>query len=167
MKPVVLLPPEIAEFVQSGLSITVASRDERLVPSIAKGVGCRIAPERDRVTVFVFAPGAERLRADIERCGRIAVTFSQPSTHRTVQVKGSDARVAPAAPTDLALVRRHLALFADDLRPLGWEAAFVTATFWHDDGELLAIGFTPECAFQQTPGPAAGRVLDAAGTAQR
>lgn len=164
MSPVVVLPPEVAGFMQSGLSITLASRDERLVSSIAKGVGCRVAPARTEVAVLAFAPGAEQLRRDVERCGRIAVTFSQPSTHRTVQVKGRDARVRTAAAADLALVRRHLALFADDLRTLGWGPAFVDAVFWHEGAELLAFEFAPECAFQQTPGPAAGSVLAAGET---
>ena len=167
MSPGVGLPAEVADFMQSGLSITLASRDERLVASIAKGVGCRIAPARDRVTVLAFAAGTERLRGDVERCGRIAVTFSQPSTHRTVQVKGSDARVRTAAAADLALVRRHLALFADDLRTLGWGPEFVDAAFWHEGAELLAFEFTPDCAFQQTPGPAAGHVLAVSGPAAR
>ena len=158
----VVLSSDVADFMQSGLSITLASRDARLVPSIAKGVGCRVAPALDHVSVLVFAGGAEQLRRDVETCACLAVTFSQPSTHRTVQVKGSDARVRPAAAADLALVRRHLALFADDLRTLGWGSDFVDAVFWHEGAALLAFEFTPTGAFQQTPGPAAGCALAAA-----
>ena len=153
------LPPEIAELVVSGVSITLASRDERLVPSIAKGVGCRVAAGRDRVTVLVMANGAEELLRDVARCGRVAVTFSRPTTNQTVQLKGRDAAAVPTLPADVALVRRHLALLAEDLRLLGWDAAFVEAVFWRDPGALQAIEFAPEHAFQQTPGPGAGRPI--------
>ncbi|MBL8289332.1 MAG: hypothetical protein JNL85_15240, partial [Rubrivivax sp.] len=59
MNAAIALPPEMASFIQGGVSITLAGRDERLVPSIAKGVGCHVSPARDAVSVFTFADTAE------------------------------------------------------------------------------------------------------------
>lgn len=159
MSDTVALPEEIAAFVQGGISMTLASRDERLVPSLAKGVGCRVSERRDAVTMLVFAEPAGRLLKDIAQCHQVAAVFSQPTTNRTLQIKGRDVRIAPAGPADLALVRRYLALFAEELRPLGWDATFVHGVFWHEGGGLTALHFTPEGAFQQTPGPGAGAAL--------
>src|SRR5688572_8540489 len=89
------LSEAVAAFVQSGLSITVASRDDRLVPSIAKAVGCHVSPDRSTVTVLMFANAAEAVCRDIARSGLIAVVLSRPSTHQTVQLKGDDARSVP------------------------------------------------------------------------
>ena len=161
MDSLAAVPPDVAAFAASGVSVTVASRDDRLVPSIAKGVACRVDAGGERVTVFVFASGAETLLHDVARSGRVALTLSRPSNHQTVQIKGRDARVESPQPQDYAFARRCLALFCDDLARLGWDARFVESAFWHEPGELLAVIFTPEHAFQQTPGPAAGRPLGA------
>lgn len=150
------LPAELAAFVQSGLSISVCGRDERLVPSLAKGVGCRVRPDGRELTVLLFADAAEAVARDIATNRLIAVVFSQPSSNRTVQLKGRDATPVPATPADVALVRRHLALFAAEIAPMGWDQRYVDALFWHDPAQLLAIRFTPEFAFAQTPGPNAG-----------
>lgn len=150
------LPAELAAFVQSGLSISVCGRDERLVPSLAKGVGCRVRTDGRELTVLLFSDAAEAVARDIATNRLIAVVFSQPSTNRTVQLKGRDATPVPATPADVALVRRHLALFATDIAPMGWDQRYVDTLFWHDPAQLLAIRFTPEFAFAQTPGPNAG-----------
>jgi hypothetical protein len=155
----IALPEDIATFIQSGISMTVASRDDRFVPSIAKGVGCRVSPGRDAVTVLVFANAAEALLRDVAHCGQLATVFSRPSTNRTLQIKGRDVTAAPAGPADVALARRHIALFAEELRLLGWSADYVHDVFWHDPVHLVALHFTPEGAFQQTPGPGAGAAL--------
>jgi len=153
------LPDEVSAFIQSGLSITVGSRDDRLIPSIAKGVGCRVENAGRQVTVLVFAEAAEAVMRDIAHNQQVAVVFTRPSTNRTVQLKGHDARPAPAGPPEAALVRRHLALFADDLRLLGWQPQYVNTLFLHDWSQLMAIRFTPHGAFAQTPGPGAGARL--------
>jgi hypothetical protein len=150
------LPAELAAFVQSGLSISVCGRDERLVPSLAKGAGCRVRPDGREVTVLLFSDAAEAVARDIATNRLIAVVFSQPSSNRTVQLKGRDATPVPATPADVALVRRHLALFAAEIAPMGWDQRYVDTLFWHDPAQLLAIRFTPEFAFAQTPGPNAG-----------
>ncbi len=159
MQSPVALPEDIAAFIQSGISISLASRDDRFVPSIAKGVGCRVSPGRDAVTVMVFANAAEALLRDVAHCGQLAVVFSRPSTNRTLQIKGRDVTTAPAGPADVALARRYIALFAEELRALGWSADYVHDIFWHDPVHLAALHFTPEGAFQQTPGPGAGAAM--------
>lgn len=154
-----ILDASVAAFIQSGLSITVASCGERLVPSIAKAVGCQVAPDRRAVTVLLFADHAETVCRDIARNGRIAVCFSRPSTHQTVQLKGSDAVPVPTTPQDIATARQNLDRFAHDLDPLGWKNDFVDALLWRDPADLVALRFSPEAAFAQTPGPAAGTAL--------
>jgi hypothetical protein len=57
------LPEDVAAFIQGGVSITVASRDERFVPSIAKAVGCRVGDDGTTVTVLMFAEAATRGKA--------------------------------------------------------------------------------------------------------
>ena len=159
MRATIELPEDIAAFIQSGVSMTLASRDDRFVPSIAKGVGCRVSPGRGSVTLLVFASAAEALLRDIAHGGPLAVVFSRPTTNQTLQIKGREVTGAPAGPADVALTRRYLALFAEELRRLGWSPDYVHDVFWHDPVDLVALHLVPEGAFQQTPGPGAGAAL--------
>lgn len=161
-----LLPDEVVDFIQGGVSMTVASRDERLVPSINKAVGCRVSPDRRQVTMLLFAEPAEVLARDIAQCRQAAVVFSQPSTNRTLQLKGRDVKPVPVQPADVALARRYIALFAAELGHLGWDQTYVEALFWHEPVHLIAFRFTPEGAFQQTPGPGAGAAMPLPGGAR-
>lgn len=162
LPPGPLLGESLAAFVESGLSITVASRSDRLVPSIAKAAGCRVSADRRTVTVLVFADLAETVLRDIAHSGQLAVCLSRPSTHETVQLKGRDARSALATPQDVAAARSSIDRLMDDLVPLGFDPRMLDGFFWHDPADLLAVSFTPEGAFAQTPGSQAGKALPAA-----
>ncbi|MCU0805104.1 MAG: hypothetical protein MUF79_08470 [Burkholderiales bacterium] len=156
-----VLDAEHAAFVQGGVTISVSSRDAGLRASISRGVGCRVSADRRRVTLFVAGTGAQKLLRDIAATKAIAVCFSQPSTHRTIQIKGSDARIAAAEPGDLAIIERQLEARIAELVPLGYAEPVVRAVFHADPGDVVTVAFTPDAAFAQTPGPNAGRRLAA------
>ena len=88
----------------------------------------------------------------------IAVVFSQPSTHRTIQLKGSDARVVKVTAADRAIAARHLRDWSEDLCRIGYTPEFANAVRGAAP-RLAAIAFTPSAAFQQTPGPGAGQPI--------
>lgn len=154
-----LLSEDVAGFIQSGLSITVAARGERLVPSIARAVACRVDEARREVTVLLFSDAAGPLLHDIAANGRIAVCFNQPSTHRTVQLKSGAARPVPASAQDLAVARASLDRFGIEIAQLGWSPAFADALCWREPSHLVGLRFLPEAGFVQTPGPSAGQAL--------
>jgi hypothetical protein len=153
------MSPQVAAFVQSGLSIAVAARGERLVPSIALAVGCRVDEARRELSVLLFADAAEAVRRDIACNGQVAVCFSRPSTSETIQLKGSNARSAVATATELAAARRCLDLLLDDLAAMRFDRRAIESTFWQDPADLIAIRFDVVGAFAQTPGPTAGAPL--------
>jgi hypothetical protein len=140
------------------MSVIVASRNAELVADVVRGCGCRVSRDRRQVTVLVDSDRASSLREDIAANGMIAVVFSQPSTHQTIQLKGIDARVVRVTAADRAAARRHLHDWSADLARIGFDAPFAAALHG-GTGELTAIRFTPTAAFQQTPGPGAGQPL--------
>jgi len=146
-----------AAFIQGPVSVIVASRNADLVADVVRGCGCRVSRDRRQVTVLVEPGRASTLLEDIAANGMIAVVFSQPSTHQTIQLKGTDARVVRITPADRATARRHLRVWSQDLARIGFDPSFSAAL--HGVGELAAIRFMPTAAFQQTPGPAAGQPL--------
>ena len=155
-----LTPPVLDEdhaaFIQSGVSVIVATRNAELVPDAVRGCGCRVSRDRRSVTVLVESLRTGSVIADIEANGMIAVVFSQPSTNRTIQLKGTDARVARVSPRDRDLVERHLAAWVDELTAIGYRPEFARAVHGGAPEAMVALVFTPTAAFQQTPGPGAG-----------
>ena len=152
------LDAELAAFIQGGVSVVVASRNAELVADVVRGCGCRVSRDRRSVTVLVEPNSAGTLLDDVAGNGAIAVVFSQPSTHRTIQLKGTDARLVAVTAADRAVAERHLGAWVDDLCRIGYTPAFADAVRGHPQ-RLVAIRFTPTAAFQQTPGPGAGQRL--------
>jgi hypothetical protein len=151
-----LLDADHAAFIQSGVSIVVASRDATNAPRVARALGCRVSADRRRVTVYLGAFQAAPLLAAIRAEGAIAVAFNLPSTHRAFQLKGTDAAAVPLDRSDLEHAQRYVDAFAADIGLLGYAAAYGRALLWFDPAELTGIAFTPAAAFEQTPGPRAG-----------
>lgn len=154
-----LLDESNAAFIEAGVSIVAASRDDALVPSIGRVSGCRVSGDRRAVSIFIPQSHAVQLVADVRASGRIAVVFSQPSTHRTLQLKADDARVRTPRPTEVAFVTHYVDAFAREIALLGHSADQARALFECRDDDLVAIDFTPNAAFEQTPGPKAGSPL--------
>jgi len=152
------LDADHAAFIQGGVSVIVASRNAQLVADVVRGCGCRVSRDRRQVTVLVEPSRAGTLLEDIAANGRIAVVFSQPSTHRTIQLKGSDASIVRVTPADRAVASRHLAAWKQELGSIGYTPDLAAAVRGAGD-RIAAIRFTPSAAFQQTPGPKAGQRL--------
>jgi len=154
-----VIDDEHARFVTGAVSISVGSRDAANVPNLTRAVGCRLSADRSRLHVLVSREQSATVLADVAGNGEIAVVFSQPSTHRTVQYKSRNAVVEAAETADHALVTRYRDAFVGELVPLGYsERAARTVVDCRLD-DIVAIGFTPEHAFNQTPGPQAGLPL--------
>ena len=115
-----MIDQELAAFMTRGVSILAASRGPENAPALARATGCRLSADRSRVTLLLARSQAGALLAAAEATGAIAVVFSQPSTHRTIQLKGADARVSEAAAGDEALAARYADAFAAEVCPLGY-----------------------------------------------
>jgi hypothetical protein len=153
---------DLATFLLSGISISPGSRSVALVPSVTRAVGARLSPDRSRVTVLVRPSQGEEFLADVRATGHIAVVFSEPSSHRTVQLKGEDALVEAPVPGDAAIAERHRAEFSKCLADLGYSPDLGRLLLEGAANDLAAVAFTVMAAFVQTPGPAAGQALSPA-----
>lgn len=154
-----VLDEEHATFIQGGVSVVVATRDADLVPDVVRGCGCRVSADRRRVTVLVEPDRAGTVLEDIRGNGMVAVVFSQPSTHRTIQLKGTDAKLTRVTAADQAIATRHHAAWVAELTSIGYTADFASVVHGRAQQGMVAIAFTPIAAFQQTPGPGAGERL--------
>lgn len=160
MNAPVLLSPEHIAMVDRGVSVIVASRDAALRPSIMRGVGSAISADGTQVTVFLRCSQSRQLMQDIEAGGGLAVVFSEPPTHRTLQLKARQASLRPASPTDQPQLAHYLASMQCELAQVGYGPEFAAAMLSAPLEDVVAVQFTPESAFDQTPGPRAGIPLD-------
>lgn len=154
-----MISSDLAVFLESGLSIHVATRNARLVPDAVRAMGVRVEPGGEAVTVFLPAATAAAARANLADNGRIAVVFSRPADHRTFQLKGRAESVAPASEADRAVVERYRTALVAGLGAAGVPPAITRRlTSW----PAHAVRFRVETIYVQTPGPGAGTPLVAA-----
>jgi hypothetical protein len=151
-----------APFLREGKSINVGSSDGDGQPSLVRALGARVSSEAGSLTLYLHRPQATRLLADIARHGRISAVFSDPPTHRTLQLKGGDAREVPTAPEDVVRALEYIESFSQVLAPLGFTAEFVRTVQTFEPEDLVTVTFSPTESFDQTPGPHAGQRLEGA-----
>ncbi len=159
MTDTALIDGELAAFLQSGVSVHAASRDAANVPCLVRGVGCRVSGDRRQLTIFLLAAQCGRLLRDLADNGAIAFVASQPSTHRTVQLKGSDAKVGVPQPGDERLAEGQREAFLRDLVGIGYDESLPRTLLGGDWADAVAVTFTPTAVFAQTPGPNAGTLI--------
>lgn len=162
-----LLSPDDVAFIGRGVSTLVASRDARLRPSVMRAMGSTVTADGRCVTVYLSRLQARQLLSDLASCARIAVTFSQPASHRTLQLKARDLRLRETTAQDQAVIAHYRAGMQVAVGEVGLGPSFVDAMLAADLDALVAVEFTPDEAFDQTPGPRAGHALGspaAAGT---
>lgn len=154
-----LLDEAQARFLTERVSILAASCNSACEPSVARAFGCRVAPDRRSITVFLSVAQSAALLSGV-RCGAaVAVVFSRPTTHQTLQLKGAEARIVSLEPGDRALMRDYGQSFRDEISALGFDDAFTSAILAAVEEEAVGLVFEPIAAFEQTPGPLAGQPL--------
>ena len=145
-----------------GVSVIVSSCSLDFVPSVMRAVGCEVSPRGDLITVFLNRPQSRQLLHDVASSGRVAVVFSEPFSHRTVQVKSERVRLREAREGDKPSLLRYLEAMQRELGRIGFGPEFAAAMLGHRFEDLTAIELQPSQAFDQAPGPRAGEPLRAA-----
>jgi hypothetical protein len=148
-----------AGFCESGVRIVAASRDAGNRPLLGLAVGCRVCADRCRVTLFLPRHRYPLLIDAIRRSGAIAASFSEPSSHKGIQLKGTNAALIPTENSDAQRMATYLDLLASDVERVGNSGRLVRAALHCPIEEVAAIAFTPLEAFAQTPGALAGNRL--------
>jgi hypothetical protein len=155
------LPADLVAMMARGVSVIVASRDAQLRPSLMRAVGSRVEADGREVTVYLSRPQSRQVLQDIAATGQIAVVFSEPSTHRSVQLKASRVEMRAASTQDEPVLAAYLASMEREVQQVGFPPPLTRAMLACRLEEVVALRFTPEQAFEQTPGPRAGTALGA------
>jgi len=146
---------ELAAFMQSGISVTMAVATRDLEPIAGSALACRIN-EAGVVRILLRKPANIRLLEVVEAGCPIAVTVSRPHDHRSIQIKAPKAGIAAVRPDDLPEIARQTAGMRDELIGCSFSPALSSAYVAYDPGDVIAIELNPDKIFVQTPGPGAG-----------
>ena len=145
----------LKDFIESDVATIVGSAESPERPQIAWGWAPRVAGE-GVVEVFLDAERAERTIANLHKNPRIAITMAQPVSYRSVQLKGDFRDVGPPSEADKAYVQQRREGFLSACVLVG-DPPEAIRNLWLDD--VVRIAFSVDQAFDQTPGPDAGKPL--------
>jgi hypothetical protein len=149
------ISPELAEFLESGISVLVGSRDARLIPESTRAFGARVEAGGKELTVFLPAATDGITLANVRDNGRLAVCFSAVD-HRSYQVKGRFVGVRDADEIDRRAIERYRAALAQHYGHVGMPPRL---TYRLQCLPAHAVRLAVETVFLQTPGPGAGGKL--------
>lgn len=142
-----LLDEEIAQFIQRGVSINVASASNGVFPSVSRALGCRISADRRKVVIFFSAECSALLLADLHNNGAIAAAFSMPTTHRTIQLKGRNVQFEPLQEGDYTIIAAYRQAFIAEIIAMGQREALAGSILPEHRADVVAVSFTPTAAF--------------------
>jgi hypothetical protein len=151
-------PPELREFLESGVSILLGTRSDRLLPDCCRIVGARLEADGSALTVFLPAATAERSIANLRDNGWAAVCFARAMDHRSVQIKGRMLTIRDADEEDRERIVRYRSALAEAWGVIGIPPR-ITLRMAHWPCHALTIRV--ESVFDQTPGPGAGDAFGA------
>jgi hypothetical protein len=155
------LPSELVEFLGTGVAHQIGACDRAGRPSICRALGATV-DERGRLVVILSGESGFEVLDAIRATGLVSAVFVQPSTYRTLHVKGRDAHVSLTAPEHRALLPVRREAFLRQIAHYGFTRDFVMAWYTVPDDQLMAVTFTPIGAWNQTPGPGAGGAVELA-----
>jgi hypothetical protein len=147
---------EFARFLESGLAITVATRDGELQPDGTSAWAVRVSEDRQHLTIFLHEKGAAAMLRNLAAHPEIAAVLDRPSDHLACQVKGLFVSSRRARADERPHVERQVGSFAADLETIGIPRD-MTAGWQCWPCTALKVRVT--AMFEQTPGPGTGEPL--------
>lgn len=153
------LSPELAAFCESGISIVVAAHGSEGWPVVGLALACRADPARQRLRLVLARTPNLALLDAVREGGTVAATFSQPGSHRSIQMKGGFARLEAVKAEDRSCAAQQAQAFRRIMVQGGYSDSFAAAYCAYRPEDLAALSFAPAAAFLQTPGPGAGAAL--------
>jgi hypothetical protein len=157
------IPSELHDFLESGITILVGSRDARLVPEAVRGVCGRIGKDGTELTIWLPAATAARTLANVADNARLAVYFCSID-HRSFQFKGRVTSTREARPEERVELERYRAALAQHWGCIGMPPRLThRMVVW----PAHALTMQVESVFVQTPGPGSGVALADARRGQR
>jgi hypothetical protein len=151
-----VLPEDLVAHLGGPFAVLVASRDDRLVGTAAPAFGLSVEPESDQITVFVADAMVGPTLSNLEANGRASLLVGMTEAHEGYQLKGEFVSARPSTEAERTLQAAHQRRVIEHFRPMtdGMSEAYYGRFPLHPS---TALTIRIREAFDQTPGPNAGR----------
>lgn len=146
----------LKEWIESGVAVIVATGDASGRPQVRFGWGPRVHDDGSTIEVFIDAQRAKHTLENLQDNGRLAMTIADPVSYRSAQFKGTFRGSTEASSADHEWVQKHREEFLVTTALVGDPPESIRH-MWLD--EIVGVTFVVEQAFDQTPGPEAGKPL--------
>lgn len=154
-----MIDERLAAFIEGPVMIILAVADQTGRPTIARAVGARFDAQAHSISILVSRRQWPALTGSMTPNGQIAVTFCRAENYTTYQVKGRVSRIMEPGEADRQLATRYARTTSETLSGLGVGQSLIDQ--WVPLDDIVRLDFTPASVFVQTPGPDAGRALEA------
>jgi hypothetical protein len=151
-----MIDKQLAAFLQQGLAMYIATRNESLEPHGARVSALEVDDRGDSVVAFVPAVSAGPLLDDVKANGQAAIVCAWPPDDRGCQLKGLFVNAHEATEEERPRVVAQWERFRDSLEVVGLPRQ---ATDRWVVCPCVAIRVRVAAVFDQTPGPGAGAPL--------
>jgi hypothetical protein len=145
----------LAELLEVGAAIMVATRSDDLRPHVTRGWGGRLDAGAGRLDLALAVSDGLGVVADLEANGAIAVTLARPSNYQAMQLTGHVEWLGELTPSDRERVDAHVARFVAEATSVGM-APEVSALV---GDRFVAVRIAMQRFYEQTPGARAGSPL--------
>jgi hypothetical protein len=148
-----MIDTQLAAFLEEGVGIHIATRNEARQPNGARAIAVRVEADGEHLVVYVARVAAARILPDLEANGQAAVGFGRPIDDRACQVKGVFVGARDATDDERPKVLAQWDGFLGSLERIGIPRV---ATKEWVTWPAVAIRVKANALFNQTPGPGAG-----------
>jgi hypothetical protein len=147
-----VIDPALAAFVEGDAAQTIGTADAARAPTVGRAWGLRV---RHGHLVRALIGADDATTPNLRVGARVAVLLVDVATYRSVQLKGSVVDVEAPTASDHDVHEVYVAEFVAALRAADRHTSPDGAL----PAQLVSVTIDVDAAFDQTPGPGAGRAL--------
>jgi hypothetical protein len=150
---------ELTTMVDSGAGLVVGTVSAAGEPRADRAWAAVVLDEQGRRVRFVMSADNPAVVGNLET-GTVSLTGAEVVTYQSIQLKGRPVVVEPPTADDLEMARVQTATFFDAVHRVDGNPL---ESLWRMlPLQMVAVEMIVEETFDQTPGPAAGAVIDGA-----
>jgi hypothetical protein len=150
---------ELMAMIDSGAGLVVGTASDEGEPRADRAWAAAVLDEQARRVRFVMSADDPAVVRNLE-AGSVSLTGAEVVTYQSIQLKGRPVVVEPPTADDIEMARVQTATFFDAVHRVDGNPL---ESLWRMlPLQMVAVEMIVEETFDQTPGPAAGAVIDGA-----
>lgn len=146
----------LSQFLQSGVPIQVATRNEANMPAYSRSWGCQVCDDRQSVVLFLYRNYCQQALQNIRDNGVYAAVFVNALSYETYQLKGTQASLLEDLTPYQPVLSRYQQAQEALMKALGLPVEAATNMAGDSLQDYVPVLCPVGACFRQTPGPGAG-----------